>query len=106
MFFINEQTVKTYGRVGVKLHTLLTLALDRRDLSAPSLNKVYPENCALICIRYEAYVHRSKEKSLCHCQESNPGLPNCDIIDIRTRYLESPEHKYYEICAPLGYYAA
>jgi hypothetical protein len=77
----------------VKLDTLLTLVLDRRDLSAPSLSKVYPENCALICIRYEAGVHRSKEKSLCHCQESNPGRPNCDIINILTRYLESPEHK-------------
>lgn len=93
MFLINYHAVNTYGRVGVGLHTLLTLVLDRRDLSTPSLSKVFPENYALICIRYEADVHRIKQKSLCHCQESNPGRPNCDIINTLTWYLESPGHQ-------------
>jgi hypothetical protein len=36
MFLINYHAVKTYGRVEIKLHTLLTSALDGRYLSVPS----------------------------------------------------------------------
>jgi hypothetical protein len=36
MLPINYHTVKTYGRTETKLQTLLTSALDGRDLSAPS----------------------------------------------------------------------